>query len=99
MSTLSAGNLVDLRTKRQASSIYLSSFQPVTLLSALVNNVAITRGARSIVYDSGAGSGFATIEAGQLLEVDTVDGLKWVRVRSITGTQTAGTVVVDENSI
>ena len=71
----------------------------MTLLSALVNNVAITRGARSIVYDSGAGSGFATIEAGQLLEVDTVDGLKWVRVRSITGTQTAGTVVVDENSI
>lgn len=99
MATISAGDLVKLRAQIGRSSIFLSPFQPVTLLTALVNNGAITRGARSVIYDTGSGSGFATIEAGQLLEVDTNDGLKWVRVKSISGTQTAGTVVVDENSI
>lgn len=89
----------DLRTKQARSSVYLSVFQPVTLLTALVNNGAITRGARSVVYDTGTGSGFATIEAGQVLEVDTADGLKWVRVKAISGNQTAGTLTLAENAI
>lgn len=99
MATLSAGNLVSLRTAIGRSSIYLSVFQPVTLLTALVNNGSATRGMRSVVYDTGSGSGFATIEAGQVLEVDTADGLKWVRVKAISGNQTAGTLTLAENAI
>lgn len=96
MSTISP---TDLRTKTARASTFLSIFQPATLLTGLVNNGAITRGARSIIYDSGTGSGFATITAGQTLEVDTVYGTKRVRIKSITGSQASGTITVDENAI
>ena len=99
MSTLSAGQLVDLRTKKQTSSFKLSILKPVALLTALVNNVAIARGARTIAFDTGTGSGFATIEAGQTLIVTTADGLQRVRVKSISGSQASGSIVVAENSI
>lgn len=99
MATLSAPQLVNLRTTAHRSSFYLSVFQPATLLAAQVNNGSIARGARSIAYDSGSGSGFATIEGYQLLEVDTATGTEYVRVKSITGNQTSGTITVDENAI
>lgn len=96
MATVSVTNL---RTQTAQASTFLSIFQPATLLTALVNNGSITRGARSIVFDSGTGSGFATITAGQTLEVDTVYGTKRVRIKSITGSQASGTITVDENAI
>lgn len=100
MATLSAGDLVNLRGPTvHRSTPYLSVFQPATLLTALVNNGSIARGARTIAYDTGTGSGFATIEAGQVLEVDTATGLEWVRVKSISGSQTTGTITTDENAI
>lgn len=101
MATISAGDLIKLRTKQHTATPYLSVLQPVTLLSALVNNGSIARGARSIAYDTGTGSGanFALIEEGQTLVVTTSDGEKKVRVKSITGDETAGTIVCDENGI
>lgn len=89
----------DLRTKRQASALHLSIFQPATLLTAQVNNGSIARGARSIAFDNGSGSGYSTIAANMLLEVDTNDGTEWVTVRSITGSQSSGTITVRENGI
>lgn len=54
---------------------------------------------RTIAFDSGTGSGFATITAGQTMEVDTVYGTKRVRIKSISGSQVSGSVVCDENAI
>lgn len=99
MATLSAGNLVSLRTQIQRASPRLSILRPVVLLDGLVNNAAIARGARTIAFDNGSGGGFATIEAGQTLIVTTSDGLQRVRVKEITGSQSSGSIVVAENSI
>lgn len=99
MATISAGDLILLRTNSQKATPYLSVMQPVTLLSALVNNGSIERGARSITYDTGSGSGYATIGEGMTLEVDTSTGTQKIRVKSITGNQSAGTITVDENGI
>src|SRR5262245_59181152 len=99
MSTISAGDLAQLRTEQQRAALYLSVVQPATLLTALVNNGSIARGARSIAYDGGTGTGFATIQEGQTLEVDTAKGTKRIRVKSISGNQTSGTITVDENGI
>jgi hypothetical protein len=71
----------------------------VTLLTALVNDAGATRGMRSIPYDTGSGSGFATIATGQTLEVDTANGTKKTLVKSITGSQSTGTIQLYENSI
>lgn len=99
MSTLSAGNLVSLRTAQGRATPYLSVLQPVTLLTALVNNASITRGARTINFDTGTGGGFGYILEGQTLEVDTAGGTKKTFVKSVSGTQTAGTIELYENGI
>lgn len=96
MTTITPTNL---RTKRQDSAFYLSVFQPVTLLTAQVDNGSIARGARTIAYNGGSGTGFATIEGYQLFEVDTATGTQLARLKSITGNQSAGTITIDENDI
>lgn len=101
MATLSAGDLTNLRTKQHHANLYLSVFQPASLLVAQVANASIARGARSIAYDTGSGTAaeYATIEAGQTLEVDTATGTEYVRVKAITGNQVSGTITVAENGI
>lgn len=111
MTTISPTNL---RPPVQVSStLWLSILQPATLLSALVNNAAIARGARTIAYDTGGGSatGYgvistavtngnnADIGTALLLEVETATGVEVVRIKSITGDQTSGTITVAENGI
>jgi hypothetical protein len=101
MATLTAGELTNLRTTKHSSKFYLSVLQPTTLLTARVNNVSITRGDRSIAYDTGSGT-YASIEAGQTLWVGTSAGdndVGRIRVKSITGSATSGTITVDENGI
>lgn len=102
MATISAPDLVLLRTTQHKLTPRLSVMQPVALLTARVNNGAIARGARSIAYDGGGGSGFATIEANQTLWVGTSAGaynVGTVRVKAIAGNQAAGTITVAENGI
>lgn len=100
MSVISAPDLVLLRTSVNKVTPYLSVLQPVALLTALVNNGSAARGMRTIAYDTGSGSGFATIEAGQTLEVDTADGTFRTRIKSVTsGNQSAGVLEIDENPI
>jgi hypothetical protein len=99
MPVISAGDLSLIRTTQNRTKLCLSVSRPRTLLTALVDNGAIGRGATSIPYDGGDGTGFADIVAGQLLKVETATGTKLVRIRSITGDQASGTLVVAANSI
>ncbi len=101
MATLSAGDLTNLREKKHSSKFYLSVLQPTTLLTALVNDGTIARGDRAIIYDTGSGD-YASITGGQTLWVGTTAGANdvgRVRVKSITGTATSGTITIDENGI
>lgn len=91
--------VTELQTEQARASTYLNVFKPVTLLTANVNNGAITRGARTIAFDGGTGSGFATIAEGQTLEVVTANGTKKTLVKSISGTQASGTIELYENGI
>lgn len=68
------------------------------MLSALVNG-SFDRGARSINYDTGSGAGFASILAGMTLQVETAYGPEIVRVKSISGNQSSGTITLAENGI
>lgn len=111
MATITPTNL---RSPVQVSSnLWFSILQPATLLSALVNNGSIARGARSITYDTGTGSatGYgvistavtngnnADIGTALVLEVETATGVEFVRIKSITGNQVTGTITVAENGI
>lgn len=101
MAILTAGELTNLRTTQHSSNLYLSIFQPVTILAAQVNNALIDRGARTIAYDSGTGTAaqFNTVEAGQTLEVDVSTGTEYVRVKTISGNEVSGTITIAENGI
>lgn len=99
MTVLTSQDLENLRDKQHAGIFYLSVLHPQTLLSALVNDAGIERGERAIVYDTGSGSGFATVAAGQTLQVITATGTRKARVKSITGSQSAGTIVIGENPL
>lgn len=94
MTTLPAPDLTLLRTGQQEAKLYLSIFKPATLLTALINEPSAIPGQRQIDYDGGTGSGFALIEGGQPL---LFNGRK-VRIKSITGNQTSGTIALAENS-
>lgn len=87
----------DERTKQQTAELFLSVFKPTTILSALVNDGTITKGARTIAYDTGTGSAanFALITNGMPLFI----GRERVRVKSISGNEVSGTIIVAENSI
>ncbi len=99
MATLNSSDQDNLRTKQHKAKFYLSILKPSTLLTAQVNNASIARGARTIAYNAGTSSDFVAIEDGQLLEVDTATGTEQVRLRSITGTASSGTIIVAENDI
>lgn len=102
MATLSAAEKTNLRTTQHRITPRLSVMTPTTLLTGRVNNGAIARGARSIAYDTGGGTGFATITAGMTLWVGTSAGaydVGKVRIKAIAGNQAAGTITIAENGI
>src|SRR5688572_3294360 len=94
MPVLSSPDLTKLRTGQQAARLYLSVFKPTTLLTALINEPSAVPGQRQIDYGGGTGTGFSLIEGGQPL---LFNGRK-VRIKSITGNQTSGTITLAENS-
>jgi hypothetical protein len=99
MPALTGGQLALLRGERQRGRFYLSVSRPRTLLTGQVNNGSIARGATSIAYDNGAGSGYSSIQAGQVLQVVTATRTEAVRIKAISGSQTSGTITVASNSI
>lgn len=99
MPVLTGPQIATLRTHPHRTKLYAAVLQPTSILTALVNDAGIEKGERSIVYDGGAGSK-ADVKAGMSLWVGTVAGSQnkgRVRVKSITGTTAAGTIVIAEN--
>jgi hypothetical protein len=66
------------------------------LLSASVNG-SLGRSVTAITYDGGSGSGYSAIRAGQTLRLTNSYSTYDVRIVSVTGTQTSGTITVAAN--
>jgi hypothetical protein len=93
---LTNAQLETLRTRPQQTRLYLSIFQPRTIFQAQVNGT-ISKGDRTITFDSVSSGSIAAVEAGMTLLVGTSVGARdigKIRVRSTT----ASTIVVSENS-
>lgn len=88
MSVLTAAEKTLLRTQPQSTRLWLSIYQPTTILSAQVNDVFIVPGAYQITYDNSSGS-YTKIKSGMTMLVGTTPGGKdigKIRVRSATST-------------
>lgn len=97
---LTATQKLKLRSDGHRSKFYLSVSKPRTLLTGLVNNGSIERGAVSIDFDGGAADDTDLIQAGQTLIVTLADGKKYsTSVVSFSGTASSGTITVDANPI
>lgn len=98
MPALTSGELDLLRANYHRARFYLSISIPRVLLSAQVAG-SPAQGAQTFNYDNGTGTGFGDIEENQILRVVTATGTETVRVKSISGTQTSGSVTIAANSI
>jgi len=93
---LSAAQQTILRTHPQSTELYLSIFQPHTVLACSVSGT-YARGDREITYKNVTSGSFSGVESGMTLLVGTTQGgreLGKVRVKSATATK----IVVAENS-
>ena len=96
MSTLTSSELSLLRTRPHRTKLWLSIYQPKTVLAGTVNDASIGKGARTITYTASSGS-YSSIEDGMTLLVGTSAGaadVGRIRVRSATSTE----LTVAENS-
>jgi len=91
----------DLALIRESSNhytdLYLSIFQPNTVLQCQVNDASIARGERSITYDNVTYGSWSNVKIGSTLLVGSSIGARNVgkiRIKSIT----SNTIVVAENS-
>lgn len=94
---LSPSNLELLRTRPQSSRLYLSVFSPRIVMQARVNDAGITKGARTITFDTVTAGSHLAIEAGMVLWIGSSSGAKdigKIRIKSATAT----TLEVAENS-
>ena len=73
MSSLTPTELQLLETRPHRTSLWLSIYQPSTILSARVNDLGIGRKERSITYDGSAGS-YLDVESGMVMYVGTSAG-------------------------
>lgn len=97
MTILSQANLALLRTRPHATKLWLSAFQPTTVLACRVNDASIAKGARSITFDTVSSGSYLNIEADFTMLVGTSAGASDVgriRVRSAT----SSVITVAENS-
>lgn len=88
-------DITTVRTQPQSSELYLSVFQPTTVLTATPSGT-VSKGSMEIPYVTTSGS-YLSVEAGMTLLVGTSSGgreLGKIRIRSIT----ANRIVVAENS-
>ena len=98
MPALSGPELALLGADGHKARFYLSVSTPRTLLAGLVNG-SLARGAMTIPYDNGTGSGFADIAAGQVFRIVTATGPEYGRVLSVSGSQSSGNLSIAANSI
>lgn len=97
MTRLSASQMEILRTRPQQTRLYLSIFQPQIIFQAQINDNTITRGARTINYDTVSTGMYTTIAEDMTMWIGTTPGAQdigKIRVRSASSTQ----IIVSENS-
>jgi len=105
MGAISAGDLILLRDRKDAqySIERLYGFGFPELWRGLVNNISITRGDQTVVYDTGVMQGafvFANLVTDLLIFVGSsagADDKGHRRILSISGTAASGTIIVDWN--
>lgn len=87
--SLSAGDLILLRTTQQSTELYLALVKPNTVFSAQINNASAAKGLANLNYDNASGN-LANTRKGQTVYVGTTPGTSdkgRVRMRSVvTGT-------------
>lgn len=94
---LSASNLAILRQQPHNTKLYLSVYQPTTVMACTLNTGTVGRGDRTIPYVSVTTGSISNVEADYTLLVGTTAGARdvgTVRIRS----GTASTFLVAENS-
>lgn len=110
MTTISPTNLRPPTVHK--SNLYLSILAPATLLSAQING-SPGRGGRTVNFDNGTGSatGYgvvsAAVTAGSnanigtalMVEVTTAYGVEIIRVKSISGNASSGTLTLAEHAV
>lgn len=96
MSVVTQQEIELLRTHPQGTKLWLSIYQPSTVLACRVNDASIALGEREITYDGASGS-YLLVNSGMTLLVGTSAGKGdkgRVRVKSIT----ASVITVAENN-
>lgn len=86
-----------LRSRPHTTKLWLSIYQPTTVLACQVNNVSITKGARTIAYDNVIGGSYQLIQSGMTMYVGSYPGwsdIGRIRVRFAD----ASSITVVENS-
>lgn len=86
-----------LRSKPHNTKLYLSIYQPTTVLACRVNDLSIIKGARTITFDGVTAGSYALVRSGMTMYVGTsagADDKGKVRVRSAT----SSVITVAENS-
>lgn len=97
MTILSQANTTLLRTRPHTTKLWLSAFQPTTVLACSVNDSGIGKGAREITFDTVSSGSYLNVEADFTMLVGSSAGASDVgriRVRSATST----VITVAENS-
>lgn len=97
MTVISSGDQTLVRSLTQRTQLYLSIYQPDTVLACQVNNLSAAKGDRTITYDNVTSGSHTNVKAGMTLMVGSsagLDDLGRIRVRSADAT----TITVAENS-
>lgn len=97
MSVPTSAQLVKLRNPKQATKLYLSVYQPSTVLACQVNDASIAKGTRSITFDTVSAGSYLLVQNGMTMYVGTSAGAfdkGTIRVKSATST----VLTVAENS-
>jgi len=97
MTPLTAAQLVTVRDSNQHTELYIAKYTPQIVFQAQINDAGITKGARTIPYDTVSNGSYLGVVEGQTLYVGSTiggDDIGRVRVRSIT----SGTVTVAQDN-
>ena len=94
---LTSSELTSLRNRPHNTKLWLSVYEPTTILSCRLNNASATKGDRSIPYDGVITGSYLLVQSGMTMYVGSSAGAfdkGTIRVRSAT----TGTFTVAENS-
>lgn len=95
---LNAGDLALIRTRPQETRLWLSIFEPQTVLACQINDGSIAKGARTIPFNNVTEGSYLLVESGMTMYIGTSPGgrdVGRIRVRSATANND---IIVSENS-